>query len=141
VDSRELEPSGRSAADLSASGLLQALMRSARRFEEVRQAIHTDYYPHVDAVVVDDLTGPVIRIGLEVRLPGGQEMVFTVTLDPAPDAFVIAGDVSLDDGEILLTLPRVETARADACVSVLDRYVEDVASPARWYVTERLERL
>src|SRR5262245_10872142 len=110
-----MDSGGRSAADSSAAGLLQAVMRAARRFEEVRQAIHTDYYPHVESQVIDDLTGRVVRVGLEVRLPGGLEMVFTVTLDPAPDVFVLAGDVTLDDGEVLLALPRVETARVDAC--------------------------
>jgi hypothetical protein len=124
---------------MTAGDLLRALMRAARRFDEVRQAIHADYYPHAEGVVIDDLTAPVVRVGLEVRVPG-QEIVFTVTLDPAPDAFILAGDVTLDDGEVLLDLPRVETARVDACVSVLERYVDEVASPARWYVTERLER-
>src|SRR5262245_31199344 len=103
-------------------------MRAAARFDEVRQAIHADYFPHVEAVLVADLTGPVLRLGLEVRLPGGAEMVFTVTLDPAPDAFVLAADVTLDDGTVLLALPQVETARADACMSLLDRYVEEVTT-------------
>ncbi|MBO3746998.1 hypothetical protein J5X84_13050 [Streptosporangiaceae bacterium NEAU-GS5] len=141
MDSSGLDSGSRSAADSSAAGLLQALMRAARRFEEVRQAIHADYYPHVGGEVVSDLTGRVVRVGLELRLPGGVEMVFTVTLDPGPDVFVLAGDVTLDDGEMLLALPQVETARVDACMTILERYVDEIASPARWYVTERLERL
>ncbi|MEU6414830.1 hypothetical protein [Microbispora sp. NPDC046933] len=121
-----------------AAELLEALMRTAARFSEMGRSVSRDFFPHVRVEPVSDLAGPAVRLGAALALPG-HDLVFETAVAVGGGAFSVRGDLVLDGEEKILVLPPVETADPVACAAMLDRYVDELTTPARWHVQRLLE--
>ncbi|XVQ86721.1 hypothetical protein ACQP2K_04660 [Microbispora siamensis] len=121
-----------------AAELLEALMRTAARFSEMGRSVSRDFFPHVRVERVSDLAGHAVRLGAALALPG-HDLVFETAVAVAEGTFSVRGDLVLDGEEQILVLPSVETADPVACAAMLDRYVDELTTPARWHVQRLLE--
>ncbi|MEW9534385.1 hypothetical protein [Microbispora sp. NPDC049125] len=121
-----------------AADLLRALMRTAARFSEMGRSLSQDYFPHVRSMPVSDLAGRAVRLGAEVALPG-HELVFEMNVAVGDGEFTVRGDLVLDGEETYLDLPLVTTADAGLLAELLDRYAEELTTPARWHVGRLME--
>lgn len=131
-------PAGVDANSQAAAELLKALMRTAARFSEMGRSVSRDFFPHVRAEPVSDLAGPVVRLGAALALPG-HDLVFETAVAAGEGTFGVRGGLVLDGEEEILVLPQVETADALACAALLDRYVDELTTPARWHVQRLIE--
>lgn len=131
-------PAGVDANGQGAAELLSALMRTAARFSEMGRSVSRDFFPHVRAEVISDLAGPAVRLGVALALPG-HDLVAETAVAVGDGTFRVRGDLVLDGEEELLVLPSVETGDPTACASLLDRYADELTTPARWHVQRLLE--
>lgn len=131
-------PAGVDANSQGAAELLKALMRTAARFSEMGRSVSRDFFPHVRAEPVTDLAGPAVRLGAALALPG-HDLVFEAAVRVGDGTFGVRGDLVLDGEEEILVLPSVETADPVACADLLDRYADELLTPARWHVQRLLE--
>ncbi|WP_432929026.1 hypothetical protein ACQPZZ_03970 [Microbispora sp. CA-135349] len=121
-----------------AAELLSALMRTAARFSEMGRSVSRDFFPHVRVEPVCDLAGPAVRLGAALALPG-HDLVFETAVAVGDGTFGVRGDLVLDGEEEILVLPPVETADPLACAALLDRYADELLTPARWHVQRLME--
>ena len=131
-------PAGVDANSQGAAELLRALMRTAARFSEMGRSVSRDFFPHVRAEPVSDLGGPAVRLGAVLALPG-HDLVFEIAVTVGERTFSVRGELVLDGEEVILALPSAEAADPVACADLLDRYTDELLTPARWQVQRILE--
>lgn len=131
-------PAGVDPNSQGAAELLRALMRTAARFSEMGRSVSRDFFPHVRVEVISDLAGPAVRLGAALALPG-HDLVFETAVAVGDGAFSVRGDLVLDGEEEILVLPSVQTGDPAACAATLERYADELTTPARWHVQRLLE--
>lgn len=121
-----------------AAELLRALQRTAARFSEMGRSLSRDFFPHVRVEIISDLAGPAVRLGVALALPG-HDLVFETAVAVGDGAFGVRGELVLDGEEAILVLPPVEIADPVECAALLERYADELTTPARWHVQRLVE--